>query len=175
MKQMLIVAILLIGWIYPAGAGTDDMEVIQKAFPGCMQTRCVVDENLGGHDEDFEPALEALLRKVLLVPLIINGSCHSWCALAADMLNVNDPRLVCVTPKAVLEFHKGYTLEWVVEEGRIVELTYDFEDPPHSVPVLEWVNGKGGFPIALWDTDMLKMPFEDASKIWRTCTPEEMN
>jgi hypothetical protein len=144
---------------------------ISAVLPGCTPNRCVIDRNEGGSDLEFYPVLQAINNRALRVAVVIQGTCVSWCAFLADMLNVSNPKLVCILPTARFLFHKEY--EELTAGGG--DTTYRFSDPPHSKPIVEWVEERGGFPEAVEEEGMLSMDYAEALKFWRPCTVQEAN
>ncbi len=176
MERMFILVVLLFGWISPAWAQTklSDIEIVQRALPGCWPWRCVVDKNDGGDDDEFEPALKAILNGALFAPMVIDGACDSWCPLLADKLRAR-PGSVCVTPRAKLGFHKTYQEKKIVVAGVTKTIEINFKDPPHSKDILRWAKKKGGFPKALYESDtFLMMSAKEALQFWRPCSAKEL-
>lgn len=118
----------------------------------------VVAGNPGGSVDGFIAAARRIKRGG--GGLIIDGPCASACTLAADLARPN----VCVTRRAVLQFHKWYRRDrhGVVRRG----------DPSseYSADIAGWVNSHGGFPgETVEDASTLDMSAAEAARFFPAC------
>ncbi len=111
---------------------------------------CIVKDNPGGSIYLFQLAADKVLAGARK-QVIIDGQCRSSCAFFADKARAR----VCVTPRAVMGFHKG-----TVGDDERLRITLH-----HSQDIERWVMRHGGYP----SNGMLEMQFAEAKKFWRSC------
>ena len=82
--------------------------------------------------------------------LTIDGECYSACTILADFARPH----VCITPNAVMFFHRS-----------------NFGDrPPQSSDIMLWVFAHGDYP-SFDSQKFTRMDYEDAKQFWPTCKP----
>ncbi len=123
---------------------------------GCSGDPCVIRNNTGGSIADFNKILHRTGPDAVK-NFIVDGYCASACAYLADKAR---PR-ICITKKAVFQFHKARTV------GRYPV----YLDPIHSTDIQSWVTKRGGYPYDV----TLDMHYAQARKFWRTCTADEIS
>ncbi len=111
---------------------------------------CVVKDNPGGSIYLFQMAADSVLAGARK-QVVVDGLCGSSCAFFADKARAR----VCVTPRAVMAFHKG-----MVGDDKRLRITLH-----HSNDIEQWVMKHGGYP----SNGMLEMRFAEAKKFWRVC------
>ena len=116
---------------------------------------CVIRENDGGYVPDFEHATRQI--KARGRRLVIDGPCRSACTLMADQARPN----VCVTERASLHFHQGFS--WTDPTRPQSEAT---RSPlRYSPDIAAWIADKGGQPLHGW----LDMSAEEARRFFPAC------
>lgn len=122
---------------------------------------CTIRYSPGGViDEFLEQAWQVKKDDIILK---IDGDCISACTMAADKARPN----VCVTPRAVFRFHRGYEIRTQGESRSITRF-----DPSslYSRDIRSWVDRHGGFPGRdADDQSLLDMSFAQAKRYFRTC------
>lgn len=111
---------------------------------------CIVNDNPGGNVYLFQLAADQVLAGAR-ERVVIDGLCASACAYFADKARDR----VCITPRAIMGFHKGK----VADDDR-VRITLH-----HSPDIEQWVMRRGGYP----SVGYLEMKFADAKKFWPVC------
>lgn len=131
---------------------TSHFDLVGHVFAGCGEP-CVVRENRGGAVHLFTSAAVAVHlggRK----QVIIDGYCHSACAMFADRARPH----VCITPNATFGFHKK---SWV-QNGILTH-----GDPTeHSKEIHQWVIARGGYPLV----GIVQMDHREALRFWPFCS-----
>ncbi|BCM87886.1 hypothetical protein [Methylobacterium indicum] len=116
---------------------------------------CTVRYNGGGVISHFMDQVENMKRD--RVTLRIDGPCASACTMAADKAR---PR-VCITKRALLQFHNGY---YCPRGDRFRPAGY------YSRDILGWVDAHGGFPGADADDEsVLEMNYGQARAFFKAC------
>ena len=124
---------------------------------GCSGDPCVVTNNPGGDVNAFKAAAREIKRTGQRV--VIDGPCHSACAVLADIARKN----VCVTKNAKFGFHQGYVVAQAPSGGPLY-LMGRFK-PSHSRDIARWVSKHGGYP----KTGYRLMGNTSAGRIWKRC------
>lgn len=143
-----------------ATAQTAAAHAFERAFGPCSGQTCVVRSSPGGEVRRFLAAAAAV-RAGAKQLVIIDGPCHSACAIFADVARER----VCITPRASFGFHKAtlYRAEGRGSERTLTRIARS--DPRHSADIARWVHANGGFPTR----GMNVMNNRQAQKFWRSC------
>jgi hypothetical protein len=112
---------------------------------------CVVFNSIGGEFEGHMRQAREFQKR--LTRIIIRGKCESMCTVVVDL---NRER-VCVTPEAILGFHKG-TTRW--DDG--MAMRFDFI---YSQDIARWISASGGLPMR----GMLEMKWPTTNRFFRQC------
>lgn len=121
--------------------------------PSCVVGRpCVIRKDLGGYVVVYKD----LARKIVenRIELRIDGVCASACTILADQARP----WVCVTPRAVLKFHKSKDLAGPTK-GRRSQVGF-------SPAVERWIAIRGGLP----SDGLLVMSYAQARQLWPECS-----
>jgi hypothetical protein len=150
----LLFALLVVA--LPSSAGAD---VVKDVFQ-CTTNPCVVRHSPGGNVELFTQAANALQARQWL--LVIDGSCYSACAIAADQNRTT----TCITERASFHFHKASVVREVQTASGIVskEILWHF-DPPQSHAIHMWNFERGGYLVE----GFRKMSYQEALSFWNRC------
>ena len=160
-----------------ANAQEEETDFVDLLFPGCTVERCVIKWNMGGRMPLFEFALDQMQRRNIR-HIMLDDACGSACAYVFDYAQAHGID-VCMTPIAVLAFHKGsnYAKDRsgnAVRDSNGHMVTASYYDPVHTPKVARWIRKHGGYPIAKTYDGMLKMRAEQAAGIFRLCTPADI-
>ncbi len=159
------------------GTQEEETDFVALMFPGCTPTRCIIKWNTGGRMPFFEFAL-AQMQQRHIRHIMVDGVCVSACVHVLDQAQLRGIR-VCLTPIAVLGFHKGsifakdrFGNAKLHDDGTM--MTARYFNPTHSAAITRWVKRHGGYPIAKTFDSSLKMRAEDAVGIFPLCSAQDL-
>lgn len=115
---------------------------------------CVIESSPGGDVMGFR--LQGLRLKARGTPVIVDGECASACTLLIDVDRAN----VCLTTRAVLEYHQGHYFD---HDGKDVFIPLHFETPG----LQQYFESRGGLPASR--DDVLVVPFSEAKQFYKPC------
>lgn len=131
---------------------------------GCQSDPCVIIDNPGGGLARFEEAAEAI-RQGARTRIIVAGWCASACTVLLDWVREK----VCLSPQAVLGFHRGtrFQLEYADQGARFpYVIAREHFDIEYSPPIKKWIEEQGGLPE---NGDVVLMALSTALTIWSPC------
>jgi hypothetical protein len=162
MRNVLAAGLVLASMAFAsnAHAHTPATNAYAAAFGPCRGETCIIRDSPGGNVMVFLAAAAEVINTGRRV--VIDGPCHSACAIFADMARER----VCITKRALFGFHKATLLR--AERSSRGERRWRRiarHDPVHSDDIANWVYRHGGFPAR----GARVMSYRDASRFWPTC------